>query len=67
MQVKQKSTWFTPRQAANYLGVKVDTIYKYIRLVKDPLPCIYLSSRTIRINRERLEEWISTYNLKEDE
>lgn len=60
----EKSNWLTPSEAGLYLGVETTTIYKYIKLEVNPLPCIYITPRTIRINQEKLEEWIKSYNLE---
>jgi hypothetical protein len=36
-------------------------------LKENPLPCVSLNPKTIRINKEKLEDWIATYNLDEGE
>jgi len=61
-----KSNWLSPKEAGVYLGVETTTIYKYLKLTENPLPCVHLTPKTIRINQEKLEEWISTYNLEEE-
>jgi len=60
----EKSNWLTPSEAGLYLGVMTTTIYKYVRLKENPLPCIRITPKTIRINQEILENWIQNYNLE---
>ena len=57
----------TPKEAGEYLGVHTHTIYNYTRLKNNPLPCFKISRRTIRIDIDVLEKWITTYNSEEGE
>ena len=45
----------TPRQAAAYLGVGVDTIYE--ACAADDLKHVKLGYRTIRLRREWIDGW----------
>ena len=50
-----ESTWMTPRQAAAYLGVGVDTIYD--ACAAGGLKHVKLGHRTIRLRREWIDRW----------
>lgn len=50
-----ESTWLTPRQAAQYLGVGVDTIYE--ACAAGGLKHLKLGYRTIRVRREWIDRW----------
>jgi excisionase family DNA binding protein len=47
--------WITPRQAAAYLGVGVDTIYE--ACAASDLKHVKLGYRTIRLRREWIDRW----------
>ena len=49
------AAWMTPRQAALYLGVGVDTIYD--ACATDALKHVKLGYRTIRLRREWIDRW----------
>ena len=48
-------SWITPRQAAAYLGVGVDTIYEACAAAD--LKHVKLGYRTIRLRREWIDLW----------
>src|SRR4051812_32719761 len=50
-----ESTWITPREAAAYLGVGVDTIYE--ACAASDLKHVKLGYRTIRLRREWIDIW----------
>ena len=50
-----ESTWLTPRQAADYLGVSIDTIYD--ACAAGGLKHVKLGHRTIRLRREWIDRW----------
>ena len=50
-----ESSWITPRQAAAYLGVGVDTIYEACAAAD--LKHVKLGYRTIRLRREWIDLW----------
>ena len=50
-----ESSWVTPRQAAAYLGVGVDTIYEACAAAD--LKHVKLGYRTIRLRREWIDLW----------
>jgi excisionase family DNA binding protein len=54
-QTSRESTWLTPRQAAEYLGVGVDTIYD--ACAAGGLKHVKLGYRTIRVRREWIDRW----------
>lgn len=49
------SSWVTPRQAATYIGVGVDTIYE--ACATGDLKHVKLGYRTIRLRREWIDRW----------
>ncbi|HWW88469.1 MAG TPA: helix-turn-helix domain-containing protein [Vicinamibacterales bacterium] len=51
----RESTWMTPRQAAEYLGVGIDTIYD--ACAAGGLKHVKLGHRTIRLRREWIDRW----------
>jgi excisionase family DNA binding protein len=51
----RESSWVTPRQAAAYLGVGVDTIYEACAAAD--LKHVKLGYRTIRLRREWIDIW----------
>jgi excisionase family DNA binding protein len=53
--VSRESTWMTPRQAAEYLGVGIDTIYD--ACAAGGLKHVKLGHRTIRLRREWIDRW----------
>jgi excisionase family DNA binding protein len=54
-EVRRESIWMTPRQAAAYLGVGVDTIYD--ACAAGGLRHVKLGYRTIRVRREWIDRW----------
>jgi excisionase family DNA binding protein len=48
-------TWMTLRQAADYLGVGIDTIYD--ACAAGGLKHVKLGHRTIRVRREWIDRW----------
>jgi excisionase family DNA binding protein len=51
----RESTWMTPREAADYLGVGIDTIYD--ACAAGGLKHAKLGHRTIRLRREWVDRW----------
>lgn len=51
----RQSSWVTPREAAAYLGVGVDTIYEACAAAD--LKHVKLGYRTIRLRREWIDIW----------
>src|SRR4051812_31341294 len=51
----RESSWVTPREAAAYLGVGVDTIYEACAAAD--LKHVKLGYRTIRLRREWIDLW----------
>jgi len=48
-------------QVAEYLGVHINTVYKYLKDEKNPLPSFRVSERTIRVKKVELDKWLETY------
>jgi excisionase family DNA binding protein len=54
-EVVREAIWMTPREAAGYLGVGVDTIYD--ACTAGGLKHVKLGYRTIRVRREWIDRW----------
>jgi excisionase family DNA binding protein len=54
-QQQGRSTWMTPREAAVYIGVHVDTIYD--ACAAGGLKHVKLGRRTIRLRMEWIDRW----------
>ena len=54
--VARESAWMTPRQAATYLGVGVNTIYD--ACTAGGLKYVKLGHRTIRLRRAWVDAWV---------
>lgn len=54
-EISHELLWLTPRQAADYLGVGVDTIYD--ACAAGGLKHVKLGYRTIRVRREWIDRW----------
>jgi len=52
---ERESDWVSPREAADYLGVGVDTIYE--ACAAGSLKHAKLGYRTIRLRREWIDRW----------
>ena len=50
-----RSTWLTPREAAAYIGIHVDTIYD--ACAAGGLKHVKLGRRTIRLRVEWIDRW----------
>ena len=59
-EVRRDSIWMTPRQAAAYLGVGVDTIYD--ACAAGGLKHVKLGYRTIRVRREWIDRWAEDHS-----
>lgn len=59
-----ESSWVTPRQAAAYLGVGVDTIYEACATAE--LKHVKLGYRTIRLRREWIDRWAEKHATPAD-
>lgn len=56
MSVQRRHEWMTPRQAAAYLRVNEERIYRLVK--NDGLPACRLGNRDLRILRQALDEWL---------
>lgn len=51
-------SWFTAKEAANFIGVHLETLYRYTRLRKNRPPYIRLGNdRRYRFPREEFIRW----------
>jgi len=58
--------FLTLEEVAEYLGVHINTVYKYLKDESNPLPTFKISGRVIRVKKEELDKWLETYK-KENE
>lgn len=50
--------WFTAKEAANYIGVHLETLYKYTRLRKGAPPFVRLGNdRRYRFPKDKFTAW----------
>lgn len=52
--------YLSPAQVAEKLNVDVSTIYRYINRETQPLPTYKITEKTIRIDPEKLNNWLKT-------
>jgi excisionase family DNA binding protein len=45
-------------EVAEYLGVYRDTVYRYIKDIKKPLPAMRISRKKILVKKVDLEKWL---------
>ena len=51
-------SWFTAKEAADYIGVHIDTLYSYTRLRKNKPPFTKLGNdRRFRFPKEQFVQW----------
>lgn len=56
--VRSERRWFTTKEAADYIGVHLETMYKYTRLRKNKPPCLRLGNdRRYRFPKEQFIQW----------
>lgn len=48
-------------EVAEYLGVHINTIYKYLKDEQNPLPTFRISERIIRVKKSELDAWLKAY------
>ena len=63
--MNEKTTWLSPKQAAQKIGVSKATIYRYINRENDPIPSYKITSSNIRINEMELDVWVIRQGQKE--
>lgn len=49
------------QEVADYLGLHINTIYKYIKDEENPLPTFQISDRVIRVKKVDLDSWLENY------
>jgi excisionase family DNA binding protein len=50
--------WFTAKEAADYIGVHIDTLYGYTKLRKNKPPCLKLGNdRRYRFPKDQFIQW----------
>lgn len=55
---RSERRWFTAKEAADYIGVHIDTLYSYTKLRKNKPPCLRLGNdRRYRFPKEKFIEW----------
>lgn len=58
--------FLTLEEVADYLGVKISTVYTYLKDEKNPLPSFQLNAKTIRVKKLELDEWLENYRKEND-
>ena len=53
--------WLSPKDAAEFLGLNVFTIYRYMKYDSNPLPFYRISSSNIMIKKSELEIWVKSH------
>jgi excisionase family DNA binding protein len=51
-------------EVAEYLGVYRDTVYRYIKDVKKPLPAMRISRKKILVKKVDLEKWLEETKVR---
>lgn len=51
----------TPEDVAQYLGVNISTIYRYLTQTINPLPSYKITRKNIIIKKEELDSWINGF------
>jgi excisionase family DNA binding protein len=60
--------WFTAKEAAQFIGVHIDTLYAYTKLRKKKPPFFKLSrDRRYRFPKEQFIKWASGSNAAEQQ
>ena len=59
---KQMKAMLTYKEAAKVLGVPVGTLYSWVHLKK--VPHVRLSSRFVRFDADRLQEWMAAQTVE---
>ncbi len=53
--------WFTAKEAADYIGVHLDTLYRYTRQRKNKPPFVrYVSGGPYRFPKDKFIQWADT-------
>lgn len=56
--VRNSRHWFTAKEAADYIGVHITTLYSYTRLRKNKPPYVKLGNdRRYRFPKDQFLEW----------
>lgn len=56
--VRGDRRWFTAKEAADYIGVHIDTLYSYTKLRKNKPPCLKLGNdRRYRFPKDQFIQW----------
>lgn len=53
-------------EVAQYLGVSLETVYRYIRNKSPALPAIKISSKRLLVNKKELDAWIFSFREGEN-
>ncbi len=48
-------------EVAEYLGVHISTIYRYIHSKTNPLPAVQISKAKIIVRKSELDSWLEEY------
>lgn len=53
--------FLTLEDVAEFLGIHISTVYRYIHDKKNPLPTFRISKQVIRVKKVELDKWLETY------
>lgn len=53
--------FFNLEEVAEYIGVKISTVYSYIKDEKNPLPTFQINGKVIRVKKSELDAWLENY------
>ena len=53
-------------EVATYLGVSIETIYRYIHSKENPLPSMKISRKKILVNKRELDDWLFSFKNSEN-
>ena len=49
------------KEVAEYLGVDVSTLYRYMKDDINPLPTFLILGKTLRVKKAELDDWLDGY------
>jgi len=63
---RKERRWFTAKEAADFIGVHIDTLYGYTKLRKNKPPCVRLGNdRRYRFPKEEFIIWANGGSQKQ--
>lgn len=56
--MQKETTWLSPEEVAQKLGVTLVTVYRYFTQETNKLPSYKVSNSTVRVDSGELDQWI---------